>query len=85
MARKINDLLTQLAVTDVNSSEFIALSKQIAQVHRENIQKKNDNKSKEPKPKKEKTILCTNCSKLLIPKINDLNALIKKEEVKQNE
>jgi hypothetical protein len=85
MSRKVSELLLKLSLTDVNSSEFIAVSKQIAEAYKEYTKKKLDKEGKEPKPKKEKvkkSVLCENCTELIMPKVSALLTVFKKDEPK---
>jgi hypothetical protein len=71
----------KLSLTDINSSEFIAVSKEIAQAYKEYSKKKLEPKA--PKVKKEKpkrTVMCEDCSKILLGKLNEIVTLPEKKE-----
>ena len=80
MNRKINELLTKLYLTDVNSSEFMAVSKELVEAYKEYTTKKLVKKSVELKPKKEK--VCSKCvkfDKLLISISDDIKRCYKED------
>lgn len=77
MSRKINALVAQLALTDPNTSDFLDLSKKIAETFRLAQKEKAEKPPKTPKPKalkikEPKTILCDDCSELLIVKMHEI-------------
>jgi hypothetical protein len=75
MNRKIKVLLAQLALTDINSSDFLDLSKKIAEAVRVEQKEKIDRAPKEPKtpkPKAKKTVVCDDCLELVNNKLKEL-------------
>ena len=81
MSRKLTDLVHKLSTTDQNSSDFLAISKEIAKEYNDYAKKKLDKKNQKPKPKKEKSVstcICDNCSKLLLDKFMCMYSLFKK-------
>jgi hypothetical protein len=75
MNRKIKVLLAQLALTDINSSDFLDLSKKIAEAVRVEQKEKIDRVPKEPKtpkPKAKKTVVCDDCLELVNKKLKEL-------------
>jgi hypothetical protein len=74
MSRKVSLLLEKLAQTDVNSSEFIAVSKLVAEAFKEHTKKKleKETKPKVVKIKPKRTIMCDDCSMLLLNNIKSI-------------
>jgi hypothetical protein len=80
MNRKVKVLLTQLALSDPTTSQFLELSKQIADAVRTDQKEKAEKPPKEPKPikvKTPKTTICDDCYVLVLKQLNDIT---KKEE-----
>lgn len=74
MSRKVSLLLEKLAQTDVNTPEFLAVSKLVADAFKEHTKKKLE-KEAVPKVKKEKqkrTIMCDDCSTMLLNNIKSI-------------
>jgi ATP-dependent protease HslVU (ClpYQ) ATPase subunit len=83
MSRKVSVLLEKLSQTDVDSPEFLALSKQIAETYKEYFKNKMEKKAKPKavKVKNKRTIMCDDCSTLLLNSIKTvLPALDEPEE-----
>lgn len=81
MNRKVKVLLTQLSLTDSSTSQFLDLSKQIADAVRMEQKEKAEKPPKEPKPLKikiPKTNICDDCYLLVIKQIDEITK--KKEE-----
>jgi hypothetical protein len=74
MSRKVSLLLEKLAQTDVNSSEFIAVSKLVAEAFKEHTKKKleRENKPKAVKIKPKRTVMCDDCSNMLLNNIKSI-------------
>jgi hypothetical protein len=75
MSRKINTLVRLLSLADPTTTEFLDLSKKIAEVYKQTEKEKADKPPKEPKapkPKEPKVKLCDDCSELLIVKLNEV-------------
>lgn len=77
MSRKINALVAQLALTDPNTSDFLDLSKKIAETFRLSQKEKAEKPPKTPKPKvvkikEPKVKLCDDCADLLIVKLHEV-------------
>jgi hypothetical protein len=77
MSRKINALVAQLALTDPNTSDFLDLSKKIAETFRLSQKEKAEKPPKTPKAKvikikEPRTILCDDCADLLIVKMHEI-------------
>ena len=80
MNRKVKALLAQLALSDSTTSQFLELSKQIADAVRTEQKEKAEKPPKEPKPLKikiPKTTICDECYVLVLKQLNDIT---KKEE-----
>jgi len=80
MNRKVKALLAQLALSDSTTSQFLELSKQLAEAVRMEQKEKAEKPIKEPKPLKikiPKTTICDDCYVLVIKQLNDIT---KKEE-----
>ena len=76
MSRKVSVLLMKLSQTDVDSNEFLTISKQIAEAFKEHTKNKLE-KEANPKPKKEKVkvpkvVLCEDCVVLLNDKLKPI-------------
>jgi len=75
MNSSIKKLLSQLILADPNTSDFLDLSKKIAEAvkiaHKEKAEKP-PKPQKLPKPKEPKVKLCDDCSELLIVKLNEV-------------
>jgi len=75
MSRKVNILLSQLAITDPTTAEFLDLSKKIAETFKL-VQKEKAEKPpkapKVPKPKVLKVLLCDDCADLLVIKMQEI-------------
>ena len=81
MNRKVKALLAQLALSDSTTSQFLELSKQLADAVRAEQKEKAEKPPKEPKPLKikiPKTTICDDCYLLVIKQLNDITQ--KKEE-----
>ena len=77
MSRKITALVAQLALTDPNTSDFLDLSKKIAETFRLSQKEKAEKPPKTPKPKslkikEPKTLLCDDCADLLLVKMHEI-------------
>jgi hypothetical protein len=75
MNRKVSVLLTQLSLADPATSEFLDISKKIADAVRIVQKEKAEKPPKEPKPPKPKaprTVLCDECYELLFKKIDEI-------------
>jgi hypothetical protein len=82
MNRKVKALLAQLALSDPTTSQFLELSKQIADAVRMDQKEKAEKLPKEPKPLKikiPKTTICNDCYCLVIKQLDEINQM-KKEE-----
>ena len=78
MSRKVAELLLKLSLTDPTSSDFLIVSKEIAEAYKAHTKKKLEKESK-PKIKKDKpkrTIMCDDCSTILFTKINPVLGFI---------
>jgi len=75
MSRKITALVAQLALADPNTSEFLDLSKKIAETFRLAQKEKAEKPPKQPKvpkPKEPRVLLCDECADLLIVKMHEI-------------
>lgn len=83
MSRKVSLLLEKLAQTDVNSSEFIAVSKLVAEAFKEHTKKKleKESKPKVVKIKPKRTIMCDDCSMLLLNNIKSILPQLEEPEM----
>lgn len=79
MSRKVSLLLEKLAQTDVNSADFIAVSKLVAEAFKEHTKKKleKENKPKVIKIKPKRTIMCEDCSNLLMNNVRPVLGFVK--------
>ena len=80
MSRKVAELLLKLSLTDPNSSDFLTVSKEIAEAYKQHAKKKLEKESK-PKIKKEKpkrTIMCDDCSSMLL---NNIKSILPQDNV----
>jgi hypothetical protein len=80
MSRKVNELLMKLSLIEPTMPEFITVSKEIAEAYKEYSKKKLE--PKPPKVKKEKpkrTVLCEDCSKILLGRLNEIVTLPEKK------
>ena len=83
MSRKVAELLLKLSLTDPTSSDFLIVSKEIAEAYKAHTKKKLEKESK-PKIKKDKkdkpkrTILCDDCSSMLL---NNIKSILPQDNV----
>jgi len=80
MSRKVAELLLKLSLTDPTSSDFLIVSKEIAEAYKAHTKKKLEKESK-PKIKKDKpkrTILCDDCSSVLL---NNIKSILPQDNV----
>jgi hypothetical protein len=80
MSRKVAELLLKLSLTDPTSSDFLVVSKEIAEAYKAHTKKKLEKESK-PKIKKDKpkrTILCDDCSSMLL---NNIKSILPQDNV----
>jgi len=74
MSRKVSLLLEKLAQTDVNTPEFITVSKLVAEAFKEHTKKKLEKEAapKVKKAKQKRTIMCDDCSTMLLNNIKTI-------------
>jgi hypothetical protein len=82
MNSKVKALLTQLALTDAATSDFLDLSKKIAEAVRMEQKEKAEKPPNPPKPAKvlkktePKTKICDECYMLVVNKLNEVRQVM---------
>jgi hypothetical protein len=82
MSRKVAELLLKLSLIDPTLPDFLVVSKEIAEAYKAHTKKKLENKHKPKivKEKPKKTIMCDDCSNMLMNSVRPVLGFIKLQD-----